>query len=87
MYPEEWNSEFKAAVRERDGCHCAVCGVSENGVAHDVHHINYIKTDEMIYFDLCLKLEKDLNKINLKIDYLDSYDRDIIFSIKGLNNE
>lgn len=44
-YSFEFNDELKRRIRERDGFKCQMswCGVSENGRAHDVHHIDYDK--------------------------------------------
>jgi 5-methylcytosine-specific restriction endonuclease McrA len=30
-------------IRNRDGRKCLVCGIGENGLRHDVHHIDYDK--------------------------------------------
>lgn len=42
-YTTEFNGALKRAIRERDGFTCRLCGVSENGQAHDCHHIDYVK--------------------------------------------
>lgn len=40
-YPPEWTTEFREAIRERDGHTCQVCGEPGN----HVHHIDYDKTN------------------------------------------
>jgi hypothetical protein len=42
-YPRAWNRALKDQVRQRDGYACQECGVVENGRAHHVHHIDYVK--------------------------------------------
>jgi len=44
-YPEDFTAELRFSVRERDGFQCVICGEPENGGAHDVHHIDYDKTN------------------------------------------
>jgi len=39
----EFNRSLKCQVRERDGFICMICGKTESGHCHDVHHIDYIK--------------------------------------------
>lgn len=40
VYPPEFNEEFKAYIRKRDGHVCALCDEKK---PLDVHHINYTK--------------------------------------------
>ena len=40
-YPPTFNNEFKEMIRKRDGHTCAICRLP----GHDVHHINYQKSD------------------------------------------
>ena len=44
-YSFEFNNRLKEEIRKRDNHQCQFCGINENGRAHDVHHINYIKKD------------------------------------------
>lgn len=44
-YTSEFNNQLKQLIRQRDNYQCQFCGINENGRAHDVHHINYIKKD------------------------------------------
>jgi len=48
-YPAVFNQALKASIRKRDGHTCKLCTASENGAAHDVHHIDYDKGNN----DLC----------------------------------
>ena len=42
-YPTTWNIRLREAIRERDRRTCCVCGMTENGARHDVHHVDYDK--------------------------------------------
>jgi len=42
-YGRGWTKTLKEAIRKRDGYECQVCGISQNGQKHDVHHIDYEK--------------------------------------------
>jgi endogenous inhibitor of DNA gyrase (YacG/DUF329 family) len=44
-YPPGWTRTFKAAIRERDGNRCRVCGSPPpaEGPALHIHHIDYVK--------------------------------------------
>ena len=44
-YSIDFNDRFKKSIRERDGHRCKLCNIPQNGRAHDVHHINYDKTN------------------------------------------
>lgn len=44
-YTPEFNGQLKRLIRQRDNRQCQLCGIPENGNAHDIHHINYIKKD------------------------------------------
>lgn len=44
-YSSEFNGRLKQLIRERDNFECQFCGISENGRAHDIHHIDYDKKD------------------------------------------
>lgn len=43
-YPVDFRA-LTYEIRKRDDYRCRFCGVPENGRAHCVHHINYVKTD------------------------------------------
>jgi len=43
-YGPEFNGALKRAIRERGGFVCKLCGAPENGLVHDCHHIDYVKT-------------------------------------------
>lgn len=43
-YPLIFNRELRKQIRERDNCTCQLCGIPQNGKAHDIHHIDYDKT-------------------------------------------
>ena len=43
-YPDNFDGEFRAAIRRRDDYTCAVCGKK----GKSVHHINYDKTDTRV---------------------------------------
>ena len=45
VYPPEFNNEFKASIRKRDGYRCTLCLQTEGQLGHslDIHHINYTK--------------------------------------------
>ncbi len=42
-YAPGFTEALKFDIRIRDGFICGVCDESENGIAHDVHHIDYDK--------------------------------------------
>jgi len=42
-YAHTFNDELKAEIKERDGNKCKLCPETEN---LNVHHINYVKTDD-----------------------------------------
>lgn len=44
-YAAGFNRALKAQIRARDGFACFICGIEERGKAHDVHHIDYTKTN------------------------------------------
>jgi hypothetical protein len=44
-YPVTWNFALREMIRGRDKRKCQVCGKGENGIRHDVHHVNYDKKD------------------------------------------
>ena len=44
-YPMDWTITLRRAIRERDHYVCRLCGKPQGDIAHDVHHINYNKTD------------------------------------------
>lgn len=46
-YTKEFSNEFKAYIRQRDGYMCAVCGIEEELIAFDVHHIDYDKKNSI----------------------------------------
>lgn len=47
-YTAEFNEARREFVRERDGRQCNLCGMRENGLKLDVHHINYNKKDTRV---------------------------------------
>jgi hypothetical protein len=44
-YATGFNRELKYRVRTRDGFSCSICGVEEGEWPHDVHHIDYKKSN------------------------------------------
>lgn len=45
-YPVGWSRFYKDTIRDRDGNACQMCGVKEEGgVGHNVHHIDYDKSN------------------------------------------
>jgi len=44
-YTPEFNNALRLEIRARDNFVCQLCTISENGQAHDVHHIDYDKTN------------------------------------------
>ena len=42
-YGIEFNNELKGQIRKRDNHACQLCGIKQNGRAHDVHHVDYNK--------------------------------------------
>jgi len=46
-YDERFTRSLKAQIRERDDHRCKLCGCLEHGQAHDVHHIDYDKTNSV----------------------------------------
>jgi hypothetical protein len=43
-YPPEWTERLKDEIRERDGRICVLCGCGEGERAHQIHHVDYIKS-------------------------------------------
>lgn len=44
-YPKAWNTQLKNSIRRRDKYACQECGVIESGRKHDVHHIDFDKSN------------------------------------------
>lgn len=44
-YSSEFNEHLRESIRIRDNRTCAICGIKEDGLKLDVHHINYDKHD------------------------------------------
>lgn len=44
-YAIGFNRELKYQVRVRDGFACFICGIGEGQLPHDIHHIDYQKTN------------------------------------------
>ena len=44
-YDSNFTNSLKEQIRERDGRKCMLCRVPETGQAHDVHHIDYDKSN------------------------------------------
>jgi len=46
-YPVGWSPHYKDSIRERDNHTCQMCGIKEEdcGVKHNVHHIDYDKSN------------------------------------------
>lgn len=44
-YPPEWTRHFCAAIRERDGHSCRLCGAFPGKRAHHIHHIDSVKAN------------------------------------------
>jgi len=65
-YSIEFNNQLKEQIRKRDNFQCQFCGILENGRAHDVHHIDYVKKD-------CK--EKNLITLYLRHNRLANYQR------------
>lgn len=42
-YTENWTDILKESIRCRDHYMCRLCGKHQDKVAHDVHHIDYVK--------------------------------------------
>lgn len=42
-YSSDFNDKLKEQIRGRDKYQCRLCGGSENGHSHHIHHINYDK--------------------------------------------
>jgi len=56
-YPAEWTMKLRRTIRERDDYRCQVCNKTQDdeGIALQVHHIDYIKEnlDESNLISLC----------------------------------
>jgi len=54
-YGIEFNNDLKQEIRERDDFHCQLCGTKQGEIQHDVHHIDYDKSnnDEQNLISLC----------------------------------
>lgn len=48
-YGLDWTDGLKELVRDRDGRACQICGEAEDGRSLDVHHIDYDKTNNMLW--------------------------------------
>ena len=44
-YTIDWSKTLKRSIRERDKYICRICNVQQTEKAHDVHHIDYDKTN------------------------------------------
>jgi len=44
-YGLEFDDSLREQIRRRDNYTCQICGFTQNGRAHSVHHINYHKKD------------------------------------------
>ena len=80
-YGIEFNDELKRQIRERNNFTCQMpgCGIKENGRAHDVHHIDYDKTNN-----------NDFNLITLchRCHLKTNYNRDYWMAFLGdINND
>ncbi len=42
-YGVNWTSTLRRSIRERDKHICRICGVPQDDISHDVHHIDYDK--------------------------------------------
>lgn len=45
LYSVDWTNTLKRSIRERDKYRCMLCWEPQWDIAHDVHHIDYIKTN------------------------------------------
>ena len=43
-YPSGWTETLRRSIRERDHHACQLCGKPQSNKAHDVHHIDYVKS-------------------------------------------
>lgn len=46
-YGPEFNQELKFKIRKRDDFICQICQIREEGKAHDIHHIDYNKKNNL----------------------------------------
>lgn len=62
-YGPEFNDELKEYIRERDDHQCVICGISEDGRAHDCHHLDYDKlnNDPINLVTLCIPCHRRTN--------------------------
>lgn len=44
-FPADWTDDLKLAIRMRDGFVCRLCFAPENGRAHHVHHVDYVRAN------------------------------------------
>jgi 5-methylcytosine-specific restriction endonuclease McrA len=67
-YGLEFNATLKSIVRDRDGhlCQSPECYLSENGKAHNVHHIDFCKwnNDPFNLLTLCTSCHSKTNRGN-----------------------
>ena len=48
LYGLEFNNFLRGQIRQRDDFTCQLCNVRENGQKHDIHHIDYDKTNNQM---------------------------------------
>lgn len=62
-YSPEFNVGLKKIIRKRDNYTCLICNKPENGRRHQVHHIDYDKTniDPLDLMTLCLSCHMKTN--------------------------
>lgn len=79
-YSVDWTISLKRSIRERDKYLCKVCGEPQGDTAHDVHHIDYDKTncDPKNLITLCHRCHM---KTNVRRDYWKKYFKIIIEQI------
>lgn len=65
-YPVDWTETLKRAIRERDRYTCQLCGKQQGDITHDVHHIDYDKTncnpDNLITLCKCCHVKTNYNR-------------------------
>lgn len=71
-YGIEFNNELKEQIRKRDKFICQICGIKQNGRAHDVHHIDYNKKNNSLLNLITLCHPCHL-KTNYKREYWNNY--------------